>query len=197
MSLKIDLSVNWWKEFIGSCLPCSACYECFLKSFYLLYEILLLPSLLLRRRDGSPIARLGILNTGWIKVERTESTSGACDSHADPNFCLARVHRSLAHDCKVPVSFGSRPAKQMLFPFFYSTFDVSFRADFGQGFKIFGVLLLQGIYIFSNPEVTADCKLAACTSSLLTEFSYSNFKYNWILGNAYVHVIEKEESKGK
>ena len=117
MSLKIDLSVNWWKEFIGSCLPCSACYECFLKSFYLLYEILLLPSLLLRRRDGSPIARLGILSTGWIKVERTESTSGACDSHADPNFCLARVHRCLAHDCKVPVSFGSRPAKQMLFPF--------------------------------------------------------------------------------
>lgn len=62
----------------------------------------------------------------------------------------------------------------MLFPYFYSTLDVSFRADFGQGSKIFGVLLLQGIYIFSNPEVTADCKLAAFTS----EFSYSNFKYN-------------------
>ena len=135
---------------------------------------MLLPSLLLRRRDGTLIARLEIFNKGRIKVERTESTSGACDSHADPNFCLARVHRGLAHDCKAPVSFGRRPAKQMLFPYFYSTLDVSFRADFGQGSKIFGVLLLQGIYIFSNPEVTADCKLAAFTS----EFSYSNFKYN-------------------
>ena len=77
------------------------------------------------------------------------------------------------------VSAAVQPNKcYFLLSFFYSTFDVSFRADFGQGFKIFGVLLLQGIYIFSNPEVTADCKLAAFTSSLLTEFSYSNFKYN-------------------
>ena len=111
---------------------------------------MLLLSLLLRRRDGTPIARLEVLNKGcMLKVERTESTSGACDSHADPHFCLARVHRGLAHDCKVPVNFGRLPAKQMLFPYFYSTLDVSFRADFGQGFKIFGVLLqLQGIYIF-------------------------------------------------
>lgn len=106
----------------------------------------------------TPIARLEILK-GWIKVERAESTSGACDSHADPNFCLARVHRSLAHDCKVPVSFGRRPAKQMLFPYFYSTLDVSFRVDFGQGFRKIGCFTTSSdIFFFpirkSRPIVT-------------------------------------------
>lgn len=97
-----------------------------------------------------------------MKVERTESTSGACDSHADPHFCLTRAPRCLAHDCQEPVSFGRRPAKQNLFPSFYSALNASFRADCGQGiFKIFDVLLFEGVYIFSNPEVTADCKQAA------------------------------------